>query len=243
MIMQRAKEKKVTRLRFKNSRRTLSIASLRDFYGFEEHVKAGFARRGEPMPSEWYEFPVYYKGNHREVYSHEDAIPWPRYTQRLDFECEIACVIGKRGRDIPLKKAKEYIAGFTAMNDFSARDVQLKEMRCRLGPAKGKDFATALGPYVVSPKEIGDYRDLKMRAKVNGELWSEGNTSELHWSFEQMIVHVSQCETIYPGDVYGSGCYYKGCGLDLNRWIQTGDIVELEIEKIGILRNKIGNPL
>ena len=133
----------------------------------------------------------------------------------------------------------DYIAGFTIMNDFSARDIQRKEMKVRLGPAKGKDFATAIGPVLVTPDEIGDPYNLRMAAKVNGELWSEGNSGTIYHSFEKMIAFASQDEMLYPGDLIGSGTVGTGCGLEIDRWIQPGDVVELEIEKIGVLRNKV----
>jgi 2-keto-4-pentenoate hydratase/2-oxohepta-3-ene-1,7-dioic acid hydratase in catechol pathway len=148
-------------------------------------------------------------------------------------------VIGKTGRTIPAEGARQYIAGFTVMNDFSARDIQRREVRVRLGPAKGKDWCTAMGPVLVTPDEIGDPYNLAMTARVNGEEWSRGNTSSIHWKFEQMIEFLSRDQTIYPGDVLGSGTVGTGCGLELDRWVKPGDVLELEIEKIGILRNRV----
>lgn len=216
--------------------------SMRDFYAFEEHVKTGFAKRNEEIPAAWYELPVYYKGNARTMIGPDEEVIWPRYTQILDFELELACVIGKEGRNIPVERAHEYIAGYMVMNDLSARDIQRKEMSVRLGPAKGKDFATAIGPALVTRDEVGDVRNLHMAVRVNGETWSEGNAGSSYWTFEQMIAHVSQDETLYPGDILGSGTVGRGCGLELDRWIRPGDVVELEIERLGVLRNPIGQP-
>jgi 2-keto-4-pentenoate hydratase/2-oxohepta-3-ene-1,7-dioic acid hydratase in catechol pathway len=212
--------------------------SLRDFMTFEEHMQAGCDRRGLPMPEAWYQYPVYYKGNHRSLIGHGEPLLWPSYSNKLDYELELACIIGREGRDIPVELAGQYIFGYTVMNDFSARDIQLQEMTCRLGPAKGKDFGTAVGPCIVTADEV-DARNLRMTATINGELWSEGNSGTSYWTFEQMIAHVSREETLYPGDIFGSGTVGKGCGLDLDRWLQPGDVIELEIEGLGVLRNRI----
>lgn len=203
--------------------------SIRDFYAFEAHVKMGFEKRGEPMPSEWYEFPVYYKTATHNIIGTGEDVPWPSFTRKFDYELELAAVIGKQGS----------IAGFTIMNDFSARDIQRKEMKVRLGPAKGKDWCTALGPWIVTPDEIGDPYNLEMIARINGEEWSRGNSRTLFWKFEQMIEFLTQDDAVYPGDIIGSGTVGTGCGLELDRWVQRGDLIELEIEKIGVLRNRV----
>ena len=216
--------------------------SLRDFYAFEEHVRTGFAKRNEAIPPAWYELPVYYKGNARTMIGPDEEAPWPRYTRQLDFELELACVIGREGRNIDVEEALGYVAGYTVMNDLSARDIQRKEMAVRLGPAKGKDFATALGPALVTPDEVGDTTDLPAVVRVNGEVWSVSNAGNPYWNFAQMIAHVSMDETLYPGDVLGSGTVGRGCGLELDRWIQPGDVVELEIARVGLLRTPIGQP-
>jgi 2-keto-4-pentenoate hydratase/2-oxohepta-3-ene-1,7-dioic acid hydratase in catechol pathway len=216
--------------------------SLRDFYGFEEHVKAGFERRAEPMPQEWYEMPVYYKGGHQSVIGHDQDVIWPSFTEKFDYELELAAIIGKQGRNIKKEEAKSYIAGYTIMNDFSARDIQRKEMKVRLGPAKGKDWCTALGPWLVTADEVPDPYNLRMAARVNGEVWSKGNSSTLFWKFEQMIEFLTRDDTIYPGDVIGSGTIGGGCGLELNRWVQPGDVMDLAIEKLGVLRNRVVKP-
>jgi 2-keto-4-pentenoate hydratase/2-oxohepta-3-ene-1,7-dioic acid hydratase in catechol pathway len=213
--------------------------SVRDFYAFEAHVKKGFEKRGEPMPQEWYEFPVYYRsGNHNIIGTDEDVL-WPRFTEKFDYELELAAVIGRQGTNVPAAEARDYIAGFTVMNDFSARDIQRREMRVRLGPAKGKDWCTALGPVLVTTGEIGDPYNLTMTARVNDEEWSRGNSGTMHWKFEQMIEFLTLDDTIFPGDVIGSGTVGTGCGLELDRWVQPGDVMELEIEKIGVLRNRV----
>ena len=213
--------------------------SLRDFIAFEDHIAATSKRRGQPIPPEWYKAPVYYKGNHRTIIGPDQDLSWPLNTTKLDYELELACVIGRQGIDIAEQDAGDYIAGYTIMNDFSARDIQFQEMACRLGPAKGKDFATAIGPCIVTPDEIADPTSLRMIARVNGEIWSEGRFGSIHWSFNQMIAHVSRDEAIYPGDLFGSGTVGGGCGLELDRYLKPGDIVELEIQPIGILRTVI----
>lgn len=217
--------------------------SLRDFYAFEEHVRTGFAKRNEAIPDAWYEVPVYYKGNHRTILGPAAPLPWPRYTRRLDFELEIAAVIGREGRNIPVEEAESYIAGFTILNDVSARDIQRKEMACRLGPAKGKDFATVLGPWLVTPEDLDRRSPWRAVVRVNGEVWSESDAGNPYWSFAQMIAHVSMDETLYPGDVIASGTVGRGCGLELDRWIQPGDVIELEVAGLGVLSNVVGPPI
>ena len=152
---------------------------------------------------------------------------------------ELAAVIGKQGSNVRAADARDYIAGFTIMNDFSARDIQRREMKVRLGPAKGKHWCTGLGPHLVTRDEIPDPYNLRMTARVNGETWSEGNSGTLYWKFEQMIEFVTQDDTIFPGDVIGSGTVGTGCGLELDRWVQPGDVMELDIERLGILRNRV----
>ena len=214
-------------------------ASLRDFYAFERHVRTAYEKAGAPMPAEWYRIPVYYKSGHHHLIGTDEEVRWPSFTQKFDYELELAAVIGKRGSDIPLDRAAEYIAGFTVMNDFSARDIQRQEMKVKLGPAKGKDWCTALGPWLVTADEIGDPYGLRMTARINGELWSDGNSADMHWKFEQMIAFLSKDDAIYPGDIIGSGTVGAGCGLELDRWVKRGDAIELEIENIGVLRNRV----
>jgi len=225
--------------------------SLRDFYAFEQHVKTANENRGREVPQEWYEIPVFYFSNHTAIYGPDDTIPYPAYANALDYELEVACVIGKAGINIPADKAEEYIFGYMIYNDWSARDVQRKEMAVGLGPAKAKDFANSFGPYLVTPDELADRRtgrpgvyDLEMVARVNGVERSRGNWKDLYWSFGQMIERASQDVTLQPGDVIGSGTVGTGCLLELTKgqgpWLQPGDVVELEIERLGILRNVVG---
>ena len=216
------------------------LASLRDFLAFEDHVKRGAARRDGDVPDYWYEAPIYYKGNHRATLGPGDVCPWPSYTDRLDFELELAMIVGKRGRNVKAAEAGAYIFGFTIFNDFSARDIQAREMSAWLGPGKGKDFGNALGPCIVTCNEVGPEPDLAMICRVNGEEWGRARSSDARWKWAEMLAHVSRDEDIFPCDVYGSGTPGGCCGLDLGRELAPGDIVELEIEKIGTLRNKVG---
>lgn len=215
---------------------------LRDFFAFEDHALAGAARRKETLAKEWYDQPVFYKGNPRELYGPGDEAPWPDFTRKLDFEFEVACVVGRKGRDIPVSEAESYIAGFMLYNDWSARDIQKNEMVCRMGPAKGKDFANSFGPWLVTADEVGARDEIKLSAWVNGELWSEGSTKQRYWSWAEMLSHVSQGETVLPGDVLGSGTYHKGCGLDMDRWLAPGDRLELRSDKLGTLFSTVGRP-
>lgn len=216
------------------------LASLRDFLAFEDHVKRGAERRGMDVPAYWYEAPIYYKGNHRSILGPEDECEWPSYTEKLDLETELAMIVGRGGRDISTADAPAHVFGFTVFNDFSARDVQSKETTAWLGPSKGKDFANAFGPCIVTADEVGTEPDLAMACRVNGEEWGHGRSSTIHWKWADMLAHVSQSEDVWPGDVYGSGTPGGCCGLDLGRFLEPGDVVELEIERIGVLRNTIG---
>jgi fumarylacetoacetate (FAA) hydrolase len=204
--------------------------SVRDFYAFEQHVRTARASRGLEVPPEWYEIPVFYFSNPAAIYGPEDEIPYPPETKELDYELEVAAIIGAEG----------HIGGYTVMNDWSARDVQRAEMRVGLGPAKGKDFATSLGPIVVTPDEF-DGSSGAMVARVNGEERSRGDLSDLYHSWDAIIAQAARNTHLYPGDVLGSGTVGTGCILehDDGRWLQPGDIVELEVEGIGVLRNRI----
>ncbi len=227
--------------------------SLRDFYAFEQHVKTARANRGAEMIPDWYEVAVFYFSNHNAIAGPFDPVKRPKASKSLDFELEIAAVIGKAGIDIPASKADEHIAGYMVMNDWSARDLQVKEMKMNLGPAKGKDFATTLGPYLVTPDELldrmidrgntGSVYDLQMIGRINGQETSRGNWQDIYFTFAQMIERASADVQLYPGDVIGSGTVGTGCLLELTKgqgpWLQPGDVVELEIERLGVISNKV----
>ena len=208
--------------------------SLRDFMAYEEHVQNTM---GE-VPDVWYDRPVYYKGNPDSVVGPDATVEWPAYSSIMDFELELAAVVGKRGRDIAAEDADEYVAGYTVFDDFSARDTQGEEMEGRLGPAKGKDFANALGPYLVTPDEF-DPATATMTAAIDGEVVSEGTPGEMHHSFADIVAYVSQSETLHPGDVLGSGTVGRGCGLELGRFLEDGDEISLTVDGIGTLTNRV----
>lgn len=207
--------------------------SVRDFYAFERHVAAGARLRGREIAPYWYQAPAFYFSNPASILGPGAPVRRPAAVGALDFELEIAAVVG-----LSASGGEPEIAGFTLMNDWSARDVQRDEMACGLGPAKAKDFATSLGPCVVTADEL-DPGDLWLTARVDGEIWSKGNLGASRWTFPQMIAHVSQDEEVWPGDVYGSGTFGGGCGLDLDRSLWPGAVVELEADRIGILRNTV----
>ncbi len=237
--------------------------SIRDCMCFEEHLVGAmrtvvrwkfppaaafdrlaarvFGRGFIKVPAVWHERPVYYKGNPRTVVGHEAEVCWPALTERLDFELEFGIFIGRRGKDIPPSQAADHIAGYTVFNDFSARDVQLREMQGRLGPAKGKDFDTGnvLGPYLVTPDEVPQPDRLTAAVRVNGDEWCRTSTKSMQFSFEEIIAYVSRDETLHVGDFIGAGTLPRGCGLELDRWIAPGDVVELEVEGLGVLRNQV----
>ena len=225
--------------------------TLRDGYAFEQHVKTANKNRGREVPEEWYQFPIFYFTNPNAVYGHDDEIPYPHYTNAMDYELEIAAVIGKGGMNIKPEDAPNHIFGYTIFNDWSARDVQRKEMAVGLGPAKGKDFASAFGPVIVTHEALADKAtgrpgvyDLEMIARVNGVEMSRGNFKDMHWSFGEIVARVSDSVMLHPGDVIGSGTVGTGCLLELTKfqgpWLNHGDVVELEIERIGVLRNIVG---
>jgi fumarylacetoacetate (FAA) hydrolase len=208
--------------------------SVRDFYAFEQHVKTARANRGLEVPPEWYEIPVFYFSNPAAIFGPDDEIPYPHETNELDYELEVAAIIGADGA----------IGGFTVMNDWSARDLQRKEMKVGLGPAKGKDFATSLGPIVVTPDEF-DGSEGEMVGRVNGEERSRGNLRDLNWPWERLLEQAARNTHLLPGDVIGSGTVGTGCILELGdgRWLRPGDEVELEVEGLGVLRNRIAPPI
>jgi 2-keto-4-pentenoate hydratase/2-oxohepta-3-ene-1,7-dioic acid hydratase in catechol pathway len=210
--------------------------SIRDYLAFEGHASRSGQRK---LDKAWYEMPVCYRGNPDTVIGPEEIIPWPAYTDLLDYELEYGIYIGKEGNNIPREKAEAYIAGYTILNDISARDIQLQEMMVGLGPVKGKDFCSVMGPCLVTPDEVNP-TSMRMTARINGEVWSDNNSGTSYWTWPQIIEFASMEETLYPGDFLGSGTVEKGCGGELNRWIQPGDVIELEVEGIGILRNRVG---
>ncbi len=218
-------------------------SSIRDTLSFEGHMINFERRTGKPTPPRWYETPIYYKGNPGSVIGHEAPVHWPSYTEKLDYELEFGIYIGKQGANIAEEDAADHIAGYTIFNDISARDVIPGEVSMFLGPAKGKDMDTGnvMGPCLVTPDAL-DVSNLRMEARVNGEVWSSGNSNDMYWRFPQIIAYISRHETLYPGDFIGSGTIANGCGDELDRWIQPGDVVELEVEGIGILRNRIVRP-
>ena len=229
--------------------------SIRDAYAFRQHVATARNNRGLDMIPEFDEIPIFYFTNHHAVFGGGDFPVRQRHTEKLDFELECAAVIGKEGRDISTSDADEYIIGFMIMNDFSARALQMQEMKLNLGPAKGKDFGSSFGPWLVTKDELENYRqsspngdryNLKMKAYVNGIQVSEDTLANMTWTFAQIIERVSYGVNIFPGDIIGSGTCGTGCFLELNgskitdnQWLKTDDTVSLTIETLGKLTNKI----
>lgn len=209
--------------------------SIRDFMLVEEHVRNSFGT----VPAEWYQLPIHWKGNPDTVFGPDSEIPWPYYTDRLDFELEVAAVLGRPAHQVGVDEAQTCIAGFTIFNDWSARDIQLREMKVGLGPAFGKDFATSLGPVLVTPDEF-DVATAGMTARVNGEIWTTGSLGGMLYSFAEAISALSAAQPLQPGDVLGGGTVGNGCGYELDRWVRPGDVVELEVSGIGVLRNTVG---
>jgi 2-keto-4-pentenoate hydratase/2-oxohepta-3-ene-1,7-dioic acid hydratase in catechol pathway len=226
---------------------------MRDFLVFEKHIRNARAimptfRGGERLdpatveiPKVWYEQPIYYKCNRFSVIGTGQDVLWPRYCKLLDYELEFGIILGRGGKNIARDKAREHIFGFCIFNDVSARDAQMREMAGQLGPAKGKDFDTGnvLGPWLVTADEVADPYNLTMAARVNGEEWSRGNSGTMHHKFEDMIAHVSTDETLHAGEFFGSGTVGGGCGLELGRFLTPGDVVELEVQGLGVLRNRM----
>lgn len=226
------------------------VASIRDFYAFEQHVKTCRGHRGLDMIPQWYQVPAFYFSNPVCVIGHEAEVHAPASSQALDYELELACVIGTPARDLPADdRAMECVAGFTIMNDWSARDIQRAEMAIGLGPSKSKDFATSLGPTLTTVEDLrSHWRDgrlhLDMTAHVNGRVLSRGNSGSMYWTWPQILAHASRDTELQPGDVIGSGTVGTGCILELTPeavggWLKPGDLVELTIEGIGTLRNRV----
>jgi len=238
-------------------------ASCRDAYAFRQHVAAARKNRGVPMIPEFDSFPVFYFTNHHSIQGPGDIYCMPDHLHKLDFELEAAIVICKRGRNIPAEEAEHYIGGLMIMNDISARQLQMEEMQLNLGPAKGKDFSTVLGPCLVTLDELEQYEvpckenhtgkswNLSMKCSVNGKQVSEGNLSDMDWTFAEIIERCSYGATLHPGDIIGSGTVGTGCFLELNgtgklndpnyqeQWLQLNDTIEMEIDEIGKLSNTI----
>jgi 2-keto-4-pentenoate hydratase/2-oxohepta-3-ene-1,7-dioic acid hydratase in catechol pathway len=216
--------------------------SLRDFLTFRGHLENVMPRLGREITPEWFEVPAYYKGLPDTVIGPDEVVPWPAYTDRLDHELELACVIGTTGKDIPTERALEHVFGWTIWNDMSARDTQVRELPVGMGPGKAKDWdgSNVLGPCIVTADEL-DGTNVRMSVRVNGETWGEDSSERMHHTFADLIAYASQSQTLYPGEVLGSGTAAGGSGMELDRWLRAGDVIELEIEGIGVLRNQIGH--
>jgi 2-keto-4-pentenoate hydratase/2-oxohepta-3-ene-1,7-dioic acid hydratase in catechol pathway len=232
--------------------------SVRDFYAFEQHVRTARQRRGLDMDPDWYQLPVFYFSNPHCIAGPDEDVRNAPGSQEMDFELEVAAIVGMAGTDLDAGSAHRYIAGYCVMNDWSARDLQRREMRLSMGPVKGKDFATTLGPVLVTPDELAGRRagrafDLAMTARVNGREYSRASLADIHWSFGEMLAYASRGTELAVGDVVGSGTCGTGCILELALvhggeaypWLQPGDEVELEVEALGRLRNRVveGRPL
>lgn len=224
--------------------------SIRDFYAFEQHVRTARLGRGLRMNPDWYELPVFYFTNPHTVIGPDDEVPAPA-TAALDYELEVAAIVGADGSDLDEEAGLDAIAGYTVFNDFSARDLQRREMALGLGPAKGKDFAGALGPFLVTPDELAGPRErptAAMTARINGQEWSRGDLGDIHHPFGALVAYASRDSRVRAGDVIGSGTVGTGCILELSQvhgserypWLTAGDVVELEVEGIGVLRNRVG---
>jgi len=223
---------------------------FRDCLVFKEHLQNSFAAaermtgRGFSIPKVWYRQPIYYKGNRMSFIGHGMDVIWPDYSEHLDIELELAIIVGKQGKDITPEQAPDYIFGYSILNDISARDAQMAEMAGQLGPAKGKDFDTGniLGPFILTADEVPHPAALEMQARVNGEHWGGGNSRDMQHDFGTILAHISASETIYPGEVIGSGAVGTGSGMEIGKRLEPGDQFELEIEGIGVLANRIIRP-
>jgi len=226
--------------------------SVRDFYAFEQHVRTARQRRGLDMDPDWYDLPVFYFSNPVAVIGPFDDVAVPPGSSALDFELEVAAIVGLGGADLDPDAAERHIAGFCVMNDWSARDLQRREMKLSMGPVKGKDFATTVGPYMVTVDELEPYRkgkafDLTMLARVNGEEYSRATLADIYWSFGEMLAYASRGTEVVPGDLIGSGTCGTGCILELSLvhgedrypWLKPGDVVELEVEHLGRIANRV----
>ena len=215
--------------------------TLRDFLAFEGHLRNAFAGLGKEIPDEWFHVPAYYKGIPSTIIGPNVEIPWPTYSDRLDHELELAVVIGRPGRDITASAALDHVFGFTLWNDLSARDVQMRELPVGMGPGKAKDWdgSNVLGPCIVTIDEL-DPLAIEMEVRVNDELWGRDTSANMRFSFSELIEYASRDLTLYPGEVLGSGTSTNGSGVELDRWLAPGDVIELSSPQIGVLRNWIG---
>jgi 2-keto-4-pentenoate hydratase/2-oxohepta-3-ene-1,7-dioic acid hydratase in catechol pathway len=215
--------------------------TMRDFLAFEGHLVNAYRNLGRDIPPEWYEIPAYYKGMPDTVIGPDSEVPWPAYSDQLDHELELAAIIGRTVKDVAPEDAADAIFGYTIWNDLSARDVQRREGAVGMGPGKAKDWdgSNVLGPCIVTPDEF-DATDARMRVRVNGEQWGEDTSANMHHTFAAMVAYASRSQTLRPGELLGSGTAAGGSGLELDRWLKEGDVVELEVEGIGVLRNTIG---
>jgi 2-keto-4-pentenoate hydratase/2-oxohepta-3-ene-1,7-dioic acid hydratase in catechol pathway len=216
----------------------------RDFMSFEQHHLTAAVRSGLGRPPEViYRLPVYYKGGHATLIGHEQEVSWPSYSDFLDFELELGFVVGAvpqvGGCDLTPEEAKGLLFGVTVLNDFSARDRQFEELAGRLGPAKGKDFATAIGPWVTTVDEL-DLLGMRMTARINTETWADGTSGSAMWHAQELLAYLSTCEPLLTGELVGSGTLGGGCGIEVQRRLIPGDLVELEVSGIGVLRNRLG---
>lgn len=201
---------------------------LIDFYAFEQHVRQARARRGLEIVPEWFNYPVYYRSNQRAILGNGATIEFPANEERMDFELELAAVLGAQIESPSAEEAEAAIAGYCLFNDWSARGIQAEVMKVGLGPAKGKDFGSSLGPYLVTPDELGPLADLNLKARINGEIWTDTSPGSMAWSWGEMLAFAGEGVRFQPGDVFGSGTVGGGCGLELDRYLSEGDIVELD---------------
>lgn len=208
---------------------------IRDYLTYEEHATGA----GVAVPEAFSHMPICYKCNPDSVVGPDDPILWPSYTEQLDYELEVGFYVSREARNLTVEQAQTAIGAVTFFNDVSARDIQLYEMSMRIGPSKGKDFCTPMGPYAVTPDEVDEFA-IEVTASVNGEVWSAGTTEHRRYSFAQVLAWASLHETVYPGEFLAVGTVGGGCGLELNRWIQPGDVIEFSSPQLGVLRNTVG---
>ena len=211
-----------------------------DFYAFEEHVRRARARRGLDIVPEWFRYPVYYRSNQRAMLGPGVEIWFPAGEERCDFELELAAVLGTAIESPTPDAAEAAIAGYCLLNDWSARGIQAKVMKVGLGPSSGKDFASSIGPWMVTPDELGELAKLVLEARVNGSVWGRGRVGDMHWRWGEMLAFAANGVRFEPGDVFGSGTVGGGCGLELDRYLRSGDVVELDGgEALGVLAGTV----